>query len=233
MPGAQLEVRLAPAARGSPWSCGWVPTSVSRCCRWPARRRAVSWPGRCWPSAWWVGRPPDDGVRRGRRRGGRRGRACLGRGAARGGVRSQVLVVTHLAQVASQADAQISVVKQESHGRTVTVASAVAGEERVTELSRMLSGHPGATPPGPTPASCSAWEAAREPSRERRSVAAAVGQPRSELERIQLPGALDTLQLVVAALGEPVLSAEQHVANGGGHIDLLQGRPPVRPVRRC
>jgi DNA repair protein RecN (Recombination protein N) len=55
----------------------------------------------------------------------------------------QVLVVTHLAQVASRADAQISVVKGESHGRTVTVATPVAGEERVTELSRMLSGHPG------------------------------------------------------------------------------------------
>ncbi|HWD56205.1 MAG TPA: DNA repair protein RecN [Acidimicrobiales bacterium] len=55
----------------------------------------------------------------------------------------QVLVVTHLAQVASRADAQISVVKHESGGRTVTVASTVAGEERVTELSRMLSGHPG------------------------------------------------------------------------------------------
>ena len=32
----------------------------------------------------------------------------------------QVLVVTHLAQVASQADAQVSVVKRESRGRTVT-----------------------------------------------------------------------------------------------------------------
>jgi DNA repair protein RecN (Recombination protein N) len=55
----------------------------------------------------------------------------------------QVLVVTHLAQVASRADAQISVVKGESRGRTVTMAATVAGEERVTELSRMLSGHPG------------------------------------------------------------------------------------------
>jgi DNA repair protein RecN (Recombination protein N) len=55
----------------------------------------------------------------------------------------QVLVVTHLAQVASQADAQISLVKQESRGRTLTVAATVDGEERVTELSRMLSGHPG------------------------------------------------------------------------------------------
>ena len=54
----------------------------------------------------------------------------------------QVLVVTHLAQVASRADAQISVVKQESRGRAVTTATVVQGEERVTELSRMLSGHP-------------------------------------------------------------------------------------------
>jgi DNA repair protein RecN (Recombination protein N) len=54
----------------------------------------------------------------------------------------QVLVVTHLAQVASQADAQISVVKGTSRGRTVTKATTVEGEDRVTELSRMLSGHP-------------------------------------------------------------------------------------------
>jgi len=55
----------------------------------------------------------------------------------------QVLVVTHLAQVASRADAQVSVVKRESRGRTVTTATTVVGEDRVTELSRMLSGHPG------------------------------------------------------------------------------------------
>lgn len=55
----------------------------------------------------------------------------------------QVLVVTHLAQVASQADAQVSVVKRASRGRTVTGATTVRDEERVTELSRMLSGHPG------------------------------------------------------------------------------------------
>jgi len=55
----------------------------------------------------------------------------------------QVLVVTHLAQVAAQADAQVRVVKAESGGRTVTTAETVAGEARVTELSRMLSGHPG------------------------------------------------------------------------------------------
>ena len=54
----------------------------------------------------------------------------------------QVIVVTHLAQVASRADVQIRVEKHERAGRTVTTATAVTGEERVTELSRMLSGHP-------------------------------------------------------------------------------------------
>jgi DNA repair protein RecN (Recombination protein N) len=54
----------------------------------------------------------------------------------------QVIVVTHLAQVASRADAHIRVVKHERDGRTVTTATEVTGEERVTELSRMLSGHP-------------------------------------------------------------------------------------------
>jgi DNA repair protein RecN (Recombination protein N) len=54
----------------------------------------------------------------------------------------QVLVVTHLAQVAARATHQISVLKQQIGGRTVTTASTVEGEDRVIELSRMLSGHP-------------------------------------------------------------------------------------------
>jgi DNA repair protein RecN (Recombination protein N) len=54
----------------------------------------------------------------------------------------QVLVVTHLAQVAAQADQQIVVDKQQLAGRTVTSAATIAGEDRVIELSRMLSGHP-------------------------------------------------------------------------------------------
>jgi DNA repair protein RecN (Recombination protein N) len=54
----------------------------------------------------------------------------------------QVLVVTHLAQVASRADAQVRVEKGEAGGRTVTTAGSVSGEDRLTELSRMLSGHP-------------------------------------------------------------------------------------------
>jgi len=54
----------------------------------------------------------------------------------------QVLVVTHLAQVAAFADAQIAVSKLDEGGRTVARAAVAAGDERVRELSRMLSGSP-------------------------------------------------------------------------------------------
>jgi DNA repair protein RecN (Recombination protein N) len=56
-----------------------------------------------------------------------------------------VLVVTHLAQVAAFAHQQVLVSKSESEGRTVAQARAVKGEDRVVELSRMLSGHPDST----------------------------------------------------------------------------------------
>ena len=83
------------------------------------------------------------------------GAAALALGAALHEVarHRQVLVVTHLAQVAAPADGQVAVVKAEVRGRTVTTAAPVEGEDRVTELSRMLSGHPGS-------------DAAREHARE-------------------------------------------------------------------
>jgi len=52
----------------------------------------------------------------------------------------QVLVVTHLAQVAACADVQMVVEKQEHDGRTVTTVRSVTGDERVAEVARMLSG---------------------------------------------------------------------------------------------
>lgn len=52
----------------------------------------------------------------------------------------QVLVVTHLAQVAAFASAQIGVRKDSDGTSTTSVATVLAGEERVVELSRMLSG---------------------------------------------------------------------------------------------
>jgi len=55
----------------------------------------------------------------------------------------QVLVVTHLPQVAAFADRQVAVAKTTRDGRTVADARMMDGEERVVELSRMLSGQPG------------------------------------------------------------------------------------------
>jgi len=55
----------------------------------------------------------------------------------------QVLVVTHLAQVAAFADRHLVVVKDVLGGRTVARVRPVDGAERVAELSRMLSGRPG------------------------------------------------------------------------------------------
>jgi DNA repair protein RecN (Recombination protein N) len=54
----------------------------------------------------------------------------------------QVLVVTHLAQVAAFADVQVAVTKEERGGRTVAAARVVEAEDRLVELSRMLSGRP-------------------------------------------------------------------------------------------
>lgn len=54
----------------------------------------------------------------------------------------QVLVVTHLAQVAAFADQHVAIVKHEIDGRTVSEATALDDGERITELSRMLSGSP-------------------------------------------------------------------------------------------
>jgi DNA repair protein RecN (Recombination protein N) len=54
----------------------------------------------------------------------------------------QVLVVTHLPQVAAFADHQVRVEKRPQAGRTVASATVLDDEARVVELSRMLSGHP-------------------------------------------------------------------------------------------
>ncbi len=70
--------------------------------------------------------------------------AALAAAGDRGGLR-QVLVVTHLPQVAAFADNQLAVRKVERDGRAVAEAAAVEGDERVAELSRMLSGHPRST----------------------------------------------------------------------------------------
>ena len=56
------------------------------------------------------------------------------------GRRHQVLVVTHLAQVAARASTQISVAKTVRDGQTHTTAAPIVGDDRVGEIARMLSG---------------------------------------------------------------------------------------------
>ncbi len=54
----------------------------------------------------------------------------------------QVVVVTHLAQIAARADRHLVVEKRRARGRTVTSVREVEGEERVREVSRLLGGDP-------------------------------------------------------------------------------------------
>jgi DNA repair protein RecN (Recombination protein N) len=57
----------------------------------------------------------------------------------------QVLVVTHLPQVAAHADHHAVVTKEVRDGSTFTSVGVVADDERVTELARMLTGTPEST----------------------------------------------------------------------------------------
>lgn len=70
---------------------------------------------------------------------------AVGRSLAALGERHQVLVVTHLAQVAALADTHVVVSKQVRGSVTVASAAAVGGDERVDEVARMLSGDAAAT----------------------------------------------------------------------------------------
>jgi DNA repair protein RecN (Recombination protein N) len=56
------------------------------------------------------------------------------------GAKHQVLVVTHLAQVAARASTHLHVAKSVRNGETFAVATALSDDDRVTEIARMLSG---------------------------------------------------------------------------------------------
>ncbi len=72
------------------------------------------------------------------------GAAALSVGQALGslGLHHQVIVVTHLAQVAAFADAQVLVHKDAEAGATISTTNALDDDQRIIELSRMLSGSP-------------------------------------------------------------------------------------------
>ena len=69
--------------------------------------------------------------------------SAVGAALARLAADRQVLVVTHLAQVAAWGDAQVTVTKHQEADGTSSQVRALEGEERVVELARMLSGSPG------------------------------------------------------------------------------------------
>jgi DNA repair protein RecN (Recombination protein N) len=56
------------------------------------------------------------------------------------GERNQVLTITHLPQIASEAASHVVVAKEEAAGRTITRVTRVTGEARLKEMARMLSG---------------------------------------------------------------------------------------------
>ena len=65
----------------------------------------------------------------------------VGRRLKRLAAASQVLCVTHLAQIAAFADHHYRVEKHESAGRTVAGIEELDGAARTREIGRMLSGH--------------------------------------------------------------------------------------------
>jgi DNA repair protein RecN (Recombination protein N) len=52
----------------------------------------------------------------------------------------QLLCITHLAQIAAYGDSHYAVEKRQQGGRTITHARALAADERIAEVSRMLGG---------------------------------------------------------------------------------------------
>ena len=68
---------------------------------------------------------------------------------------AQVLVVTHLPQVAAYADRHVVVEKSSDGSVTTSGLTVLDDAERVRELSRMLAGVEESDTASPTPASCS------------------------------------------------------------------------------
>ena len=63
----------------------------------------------------------------------------------------QVLVVTHLAQIAAHADAHFRIAKRERDGRTITEIERLDREGRIVELAAMLGGAPSSSARGVPP----------------------------------------------------------------------------------
>ena len=105
--------------------------------------------------------------------GGRAG-AAVGRRLARLAATRQVLVVTHLPQIASYADRQVAVTKKDG----VAAIRVLEGEDRIEEIARMLSG-----PSGSSTGRSHARVLLEEAAEERRSWAMPPSRLRSRRER--------------------------------------------------
>ena len=68
---------------------------------------------------------------------------AVGEALAEVAVRHQVLVVTHLAQVAARAARHVVVTRRAARGVTTATAAVVLDDDRVEEVARMLSGSDG------------------------------------------------------------------------------------------
>jgi DNA repair protein RecN (Recombination protein N) len=66
--------------------------------------------------------------------------AAVGAALADLGVHHQVLIVTHLPQVAARATRHLVVAKTVHDDRTYTTVDGVEGDDRVAEIARMLAG---------------------------------------------------------------------------------------------
>ena len=67
---------------------------------------------------------------------------AVGRSLAELATTHQVIVVTHLPQVAAHADHHVALEKTEVAGSAAVKRRTLIGEDRLVELSRMLSGSP-------------------------------------------------------------------------------------------
>jgi len=110
----------------------------------------------------------------------------------------QVLVVTHLPQIAAHADAHFRIVKHERDGRTVTEVQRLDREGRIVELAAMLGGPSGAggapvSPDGISPATTASGLRPVGPGRDG---SAAMAQARELLDAAE------------AWRGTPILAAE-------------------------
>ena len=150
LPGARVEVRLEPRPLyegGSESVSLWIAANPGEALRPAAKAASGGELSRIALALYLVSAPegPDtvvfDEVDAGV---GGEAAQSVGRSLARlaSRTRRQVLVVTHLPQVASFADAHYRITKSAAGGRAVANVSRVEGEDRIAELSRMLAGLP-------------------------------------------------------------------------------------------